>query len=68
MGTSEGGPEGPAPTGQLAHSGSDAAVTWTLTGAGALLVLGTTLVAVHRTRNNRSSHPTESCPDSSHGT
>ncbi|MER5890286.1 hypothetical protein ABT160_41205 [Streptomyces sp. NPDC001941] len=57
---SEDDPEGPAPTGRLAHSGSDAAVTWTLTGAGVLLVLGTTLVVVHRTRSNRSSRPTES--------
>ncbi|MEU2549923.1 hypothetical protein ABZ618_31630 [Streptomyces roseolus] len=53
---SEREPDGPAPTGQLAHSGSDAAVTWTLAGAGALLALGTTLAVTHRTRSNRRSH------------
>lgn len=51
---SEDDPEGPAPTGQLAHSGNDAAATWTLTGAGVLLVLGTTLAVTHRTHRTRS--------------
>ncbi|MFJ4473709.1 hypothetical protein [Streptomyces xanthochromogenes] len=52
-GVSAGEPGASVPTGQLAHSGSDAAVTWTLGGAGVLLVLGTTLAITHRTRGNR---------------
>ncbi|MFF3976395.1 hypothetical protein [Streptomyces sp. NPDC001828] len=53
VGASEGEPDGPAPTGELAHSGSDAAVTWAVGGAGVLLVLGTTMAVTHRIRSNR---------------
>ncbi|GAA4100439.1 hypothetical protein GCM10022284_44080 [Streptomyces hundungensis] len=53
VGASEREPDDPAPAGELAHSGSDAAVTWAVGGAGVLLVLGTTLAVTHRNRSNR---------------
>lgn len=53
MGPSEHEPDDPAPTGELAHSGSDAAVTWAVGSAGALLVVGTTLAIAHRHRRAR---------------
>ncbi|MFE3685415.1 hypothetical protein ACFXPM_19495 [Streptomyces sp. NPDC059095] len=53
VGPSEHEPDDPAPTGELAHSGSDAAVTWAVGSAGALLVVGTTLAIAHRHRRAR---------------